>query len=70
MLMKVLEHIIAGLYKAKYYALILDCTPDVSHSEKIPFTIRFVAEEGGCIQVKEHFIEFKTVEESSGESLT
>ena len=68
--MKVLEHIIAGLYKAMYYALILDCTPDVSHSEKLSFTIRFIGEYEGCIQVKEHFIGFKTVDESSGESLT
>ena len=31
-------------YKAMYNALILDCTSEVSHSEKLPFTIRFVGE--------------------------
>ena len=50
--------------------MILHCTSDVSHYEKLSFTIRFVGEYEGCIQVKEHFIGFKTVDESSGESLT
>ena len=41
---KVLENIFLRLKKAKYYSVILDCTPDISHSEKMSFTLRFVDE--------------------------
>lgn len=39
---KVLETIIDRLRAAKYYSVILDCTPDVSHQEQISFILRFV----------------------------
>lgn len=50
--------------------MILDCTPDVSHYEKMSFTIRFVDEYNGNLQVADHFIGFREVSESTGESLT
>ncbi|XP_025198869.1 zinc finger MYM-type protein 1-like [Melanaphis sacchari] len=66
---KVLETIIDRLRAAKYYSVILDCTPDVSHQEQLSFTLRFVNIKKK-IEVKEHFIGFKTVESSTGLSLT
>lgn len=39
---KVLEIIIDRLRAEKYYSVILDCTPDVSHQEQLSFTLRFV----------------------------
>ncbi|KAH1178295.1 hypothetical protein KIL84_011997 [Mauremys mutica] len=57
------------LGKVKYYAEIMDCTPGISHSEKMSFTIRFV-DEHGCIQVKEHFIYFQSVDDCTGRGLT
>jgi len=50
--------------------VILNCTPDISHSEKMSFTIRFVDEDNGNLHVAEHFIGFREVSESTGESLT
>lgn len=58
------------LQNEKYFSVIVDCTPDVSHSNKMSFIFRFVEEEAGSILIKEHFIGFVTFNESSGESLT
>lgn len=66
---KVLEIIQQKVQDAKYFSVILDCTPDVSHSEKMSFTIRFVDEDNGNLHVAEHFIGFREVSESTGESL-
>ena len=66
---KVLENIFLRLKKAKYYSVILDCTPDISHSEKMSFTVRFVDEFEGQIYIREHFIGYENVNESSGEAL-
>ena len=67
---KVLENILNRLRDAKYYSIILDCTPDVSHAEKMSFTVRFVEEDEKKICIREHIIGFKTVSESTGEGLT
>ncbi|XP_065664604.1 zinc finger MYM-type protein 1-like [Hydra vulgaris] len=58
--------------KSKYYSIIADCTPDITHLEQLLLTIRFVdlSSDDDKISVKEHFIEFLTVNESTGERLT
>lgn len=66
---KVLQNIQNRLKKSKYFSIILDCTPDLSHSEKMSFTLRFVEEENGRVSIKEHFIGFRTVHTSKGEGL-
>lgn len=75
-------HILCLVQKAKYYSIILDCTPDVSHVEQMTLLIRFVqlptsslvtsTEESSCTQVmvKEHFMGFMPLKESTGESMT
>ena len=59
--------------KAKYYAIILDCTPDVSHQEQFSLTIRFVKMNSSPevpVTIQEHFITFLPVEETTGKELT
>ncbi|CAM5083790.1 unnamed protein product, partial [Natator depressus] len=42
---KVLDNILTQFSKAKHYTEITDCTPDISHSEKMSFTVRLVDDE-------------------------
>ncbi|CAM5084779.1 unnamed protein product [Natator depressus] len=67
---KVLDNVLRQLGKAKYKPVIRDYTPDISHSEMMSFTVRFVNYKDGCIQVKEHFICFWSVDDSPGKGLT
>jgi len=39
---KIVSEIVVNLQEAKYYSLILDCTPDVSHQEQLAVILRFV----------------------------
>ena len=39
---KIVSEIVVNLQEAKYYSLILDCTPDVSHQEQLIVILRFV----------------------------
>ena len=46
----------------------MDCTSDVSHSEQLTVIVRFVNVKS--VEVKEHFIGFANIGESSAASLT
>jgi hypothetical protein len=61
--------IVASATLAKYFALILDCTPDISRKEQMSFTVRYVDLEGAP-KVVEHFLCFKQAKDSTGEGLT
>lgn len=67
------EDIIKKIHSAKYFSVIMDCTPDVSHKEQTSLTIRYVHEENetnGEIVVQESFIGYTVAEESTGEALS
>jgi hypothetical protein len=66
---RVQETILAVLKKAKYFAVILDCMPDVGHKELMSFTISYIDLEGPP-KVVEHFICFQEVKDSSVVGLT
>jgi hypothetical protein len=61
------ENIFNRAKSAKYFSLILDCTPDISHVEQLSFTIRFLDVED--IAIKEHFVSYKPVIETTGQGL-
>lgn len=68
---KVNEHILSELQKALYYSIILDCTPDISHKEQMTLVVRFVrAVPGEEVNVREHFLGFVQVSDTSGQGLT
>lgn len=64
--------ILEKVKKAKYYSIILDCTPDVSHVEQITLIIRFVDVNANekSFEVCEHFLGFSPITDSSGEGIT
>lgn len=55
---------VSDIKQAKYFSVILDCTPDISHTEQLSVVIRVVSEEKPCI--KEHLMFFLEAEESTG----
>ncbi|XP_065658955.1 zinc finger MYM-type protein 1-like [Hydra vulgaris] len=56
--------------KAKYYSVILDCTPDVSHKEQMSIILRSVTCTPGVgIDISENFFGYLTVNDTTGKGL-
>jgi hypothetical protein len=62
--------IIDKLKLSKYFSVILDCTPDVSHKEHMSLIVRFVDVSHCDIKVVEHFMEFFIVEDTTGKGFS
>lgn len=61
------ENIIEWTKMVKYFSIILNCTPGISHTEQLIVTLRFVDWIEFTVVVQEHFISFYEVDESTGE---
>jgi hypothetical protein len=67
---KVTEEIISLISLAKYFSVILDCTPDISHQEQMSLILRYVdISDSEQITVKESFITFLKVDDTTGRGL-
>lgn len=66
----VLKKIVNNIQNAKYFSIILDCTPDVSHQEQMTMVLRIVNVNVSPIEIIEHFVGYLPVESSTGLNLT
>lgn len=67
---KVKFKIINSIKQSKYYSILLDCTPDISHQEQLSVIIRYVEIEDNLIEIQERFICFEIVNDTTGEGLS
>lgn len=68
---KIKRHILTELKRAKYYSIILDCTPDISHKEQMTVIFRFVSTSKSVeVTVAEHFVDFLELNSTTGANMT
>ncbi|XP_052210396.1 uncharacterized protein LOC127813472 [Diospyros lotus] len=63
---EVKSSILRKVKQAKYFLVILDCTPDASHEEQMSLVIRCVDYSANFVMVEEYWIEFLKVDNTSG----
>ncbi|XP_016661805.1 uncharacterized protein LOC103310064 [Acyrthosiphon pisum] len=61
--------IITSIKEAKYYGIMFDCTPDISHKEQMSQIIRYVKIDNTEISIEESFVDFIQSREKTGTGL-
>ncbi|XP_022857305.1 zinc finger MYM-type protein 1-like [Olea europaea var. sylvestris] len=66
---KIKSTIIKKIKEAKYFSVILDCTPDTSHQEQMSLILRCEDLSRNPIKIHEYFVEFLKVDNTTGQGL-
>ena len=61
------QHIIGQIKRAKYYSIIFDSTPDLSHKDQTRQVLRYVVIENQEVKVMESFIDFIETKDKTAE---
>ena len=67
---QVRQKIIRGIKEAKYYAILFDSTPDLSHTDQMSQIIRYVQINGLTVQVVESSIDFIPFQRKTAKDIT
>lgn len=62
------KYILSAIKDAKYFSVILDCTPDMGHVEQITIILRYVHIQNDEVEVREDFVGFSPAQKSTGEA--
>ncbi|XP_023733537.2 uncharacterized protein LOC111881375 [Lactuca sativa] len=63
------KELIKKINEAKYYSIILDCTPDSSHQEQMTIIVRYLTLSYNSVTVEESFLGFLNVDDTSGKGI-
>ncbi|XP_076942325.1 uncharacterized protein LOC143612162 [Bidens hawaiensis] len=68
---RIRSEIIEKIKQVKYYSIILDCTPDISHQEQMSIIVRYVNVNlnSNKVTVEESFLGFLVVDDTTGKGL-
>lgn len=68
---KILIEIVRRVKKAKYFSIIMDCTPDKGHTEQLSVVLRVVnCEPSVGASITDNFVGFIDVEDTTGKGFT
>ncbi|XP_065653026.1 uncharacterized protein LOC136080337 [Hydra vulgaris] len=76
---KVKSKIVANIKADKYFSVMLDCTPDLSHKKQLSLVIQFLKidmnassleSENEGVSIKKNFLKFLDVKSSTGKNVT